>query len=59
MDLAHSLLDHAPALKQADRLLRLVGVPDHLELVLLPYVDKWIRSSDIGASAQAYKFAYE
>jgi len=58
VDLAHCLLDHAPALQQADRLLRLVSVPDHLELVLLPYVDKWIRSSDVGASSQAYNFAY-
>ena len=43
---------------QADRLLRLVGVPNHLDGVLRPYVERWIAHPDHGASAHAYTFAY-
>lgn len=58
VDLVHSLLDRSPAFTQADRLLRIVGVSDHLSLVLQPYVEKWMKVPDQSASAQAFSFAY-
>ena len=59
LDIVHSLLKAVPALIQAERLLRLVGVSaNDISLVLQPYVEKWMKAPDQSASAQAFSFAY-